>query len=115
MGRAGFILDNLIAAGTAKPMIVVMPAGHTSTSMGPRTAGARDEFTDDFVTDIMPYVESHYRVLKGRQNRALAGLSMGGGQTLNIGMAHLDQFGYIGVFSSGVLAEDHGLPARRRQ
>ncbi|MGC4055897.1 MAG: alpha/beta hydrolase-fold protein [Paludibaculum sp.] len=102
VGRAGFILDNLIAAGTAKPMIVVMPAGHTTTSMGPRAAGGRDEFADDFMTDIMPYVESHYRVLKGRQNRALAGLSMGGGQTLNIGMAHLDQFGYIGVFSSGV-------------
>ncbi|MGJ5818918.1 alpha/beta hydrolase-fold protein [Paludibaculum fermentans] len=102
VGRAGFILDNLIAAGTAKPMIVVMPAGHTSTTMGPRAAGGRDEFTDDFMTDIMPYVESHYRILKGRQNRALAGLSMGGGQTMNIGMAHLDQFGYIGVFSSGV-------------
>lgn len=102
VGRAGFILDNLIAAGTAKPMIVVMPAGHTTTVMGPRTANARDEFADDFTTDIMPYVDTHYRVLKGRQNRALAGLSMGGGQTLNIGMAHLDQFGYIGVFSSGV-------------
>ncbi|WP_321471239.1 alpha/beta hydrolase-fold protein [uncultured Paludibaculum sp.] len=102
VGRAGFILDNLIAAGTAKPMIVVMPAGHTSTSMGPRTATARDEFADDFMSDIVPYVESHYRVLKGRQNRAIAGLSMGGGQTLNIGMAHLDQFAYMGVFSSGV-------------
>lgn len=102
VGRAGFILDNLIAAGTAKPMIVVMPAGHTTTVFGPRAANARDEFADDFMNDIMPYAESHYRVMKGRQNRAMAGLSMGGGQTMNIGMAHLDLFGYIGVFSSGV-------------
>src|SRR5579883_1847271 len=95
VGRAGFILDNLIAAGKAKPMIVVMPAGHTSLAQGggrgaapaPGTAAAappRDEFLDDFVTDIMPYVDRHYRVLTGRQHRAIAGLSMGGSQTLNI-------------------------------
>jgi enterochelin esterase-like enzyme len=103
VGRAGFILDNLIAAGKAKPMIVVMPAGHTRTArFAPGGGRQPDEFSEDFVKDIKPYVEKHYRVLDGRANRAIAGLSMGGGQTLNIAFSHLDEFGYIGVFSSGV-------------
>jgi len=103
VGRAGFILDNLIASKKAKPMIVVMPAGHTGPfrrAGGPRPAV--DEFAQDFVSDIMPFVEKNYRVLTERKNRAMAGLSMGGGQTLNIGIPHLDKFGYLGVFSSGV-------------
>ncbi len=100
VGRAGFILDNLIAAGKAKPMLVVMPAGHT----GPfrRDRSGPDEFAQDFVNDIMPYVEANYRVKTDRNSRAMAGLSMGGGQTLNIGVPHLEKFGYLGVFSSGV-------------
>jgi enterochelin esterase-like enzyme len=106
VGRAGFILDNLIAAGKAKPMVVVMPAGHTSASMfRAPSSGSRpptDEFISDFVTDILPYAEKHYRVYTDRQHRAMAGLSMGGGHTLNIGVPHLDQFAYLGVFSSGV-------------
>jgi enterochelin esterase family protein len=99
-GRAGFILDNLIAAKKAKPMIVVMPAGHT----GPFRFGARssDDFERDFVNDIMPYIEKNYRTRNDRQNRAIAGLSMGGAQTLNIAFAHLDKFAYIGVYSSGI-------------
>lgn len=103
VGRAGFILDNLIAAGTAKPMIVVMPAGHTRASGfggGPRTGP--DEFVQDFVDDIMPYVEKSYRVQNDRAHRAIAGLSMGGGQTLNIGIPHLEKFAYLGVYSSGI-------------
>jgi enterochelin esterase-like enzyme len=104
VGRAGFILDNLIAAKKAKPMIVVMPAGHTSSgfSMGAGLGATMDEFGQDFVKDLMPYVEANYRVLKDRGNRALAGLSMGGMQTLNISMSDLGKFSYIGVFSSGV-------------
>ena len=102
VGRAGFILDNLIAAGKAKPMVVVMPAGHTSPSRFGGTRPAADEFAQDFVNDIMPYVEKNYRVYTDRRNRAIAGLSMGGGQTLNIGIPHLDQFAYLGVYSSGV-------------
>ena len=108
VGRAGFILDNLIAARKAKPMVVVMPAGHTSQTMGGRGAGggrapgAPDEFVQEFVTDIMPYAESHYRVHADRLRRAIAGLSMGGGQTLNIAIPHLDKFAYIGVYSSGI-------------
>ncbi len=102
VGRAGFILDNLIAAKKARPMLMVMPAGHTSAfrSSGPRPAV--DEFNQDFMMDIVPYVEKTYRVLAERKSRALAGLSMGGGQTLNIGIPNLDKFAYLGVYSSGV-------------
>ena len=102
VGRAGFILDNLIAAKKAKPMVVVMTAGHTGPSRfgGPRPAV--DEFSQDFVGDVMPYVEKNYRVKTDRANRAIAGLSMGGGQTLNIGITHLEKFAYMGVYSSGI-------------
>jgi enterochelin esterase family protein len=106
VGRANYILDNLIAAKKAKPMIVVMPAGHTSQQVGGgRGAGpaARDEFTEDFVGDIMPYVEAHYRTVNDRAHRAIAGLSMGGSQTMNIAFLHLGKFAHVGVFSSGIL------------
>lgn len=106
VGRAGFILDNLIAAKKAKPMVVIMPAGHTSRTFGGRGGrgmGAPDEFVEEFSTDIMPYAESHYRISAERSHRAIAGLSMGGNQTLNIAIPHLDKFAYIGVFSSGLI------------
>ena len=114
VGRAGFILDNLIASGKAKPMIVVMPAGHVNgagAAIGappqtPPAAGAParpDPFVGDFVTDLMPFVEKSYRVQTDRNSRAIAGLSMGGSQTLNIAIPHLDKFAYVGVFSSGIL------------
>jgi enterochelin esterase-like enzyme len=100
VGRAGFILDNLIAAQKAKPMLIVMPAGHTgSFGFGGRS---NDDFQKEFANDILPYIEKNYRAKTDRNNRAIAGLSMGGAQTLNIGFEHLDQFGYIGVYSSGV-------------
>jgi len=111
VGRAGNILDNLIAAGRAKPMVVVMPAGHTRTGPTPRPAAPptgtpaqlpKDEFTQDFESDILPHVEKKYRVHTDRKNRAIAGLSMGGAQTLNIGIPNLEKFAYLGVYSSGV-------------
>ena len=108
VGRANFILDNLIATNKAKPMIVVMPAGHTSAAGGGRGAAPaggpppRDEFAEDFVNDVMPYVEKNYRVVADRAHRAIAGLSMGGGQTLNIGMKNLEKFAYVGVYSSAL-------------
>jgi enterochelin esterase family protein len=107
VGRAGVILDNLIAAGKAKPMIVVMPAGHTGPfRFGPPGENSfqrqMEEFADDFVKDVKPYVESHYRVHADRAHRAIAGLSMGGAQTLNVAFDHLGDFGYVGVFSSGI-------------
>jgi enterochelin esterase-like enzyme len=112
VGRAGFIIDNLIAAGKAKPMVIVMPAGHTRQNMrftpppAPSSGGAPppDEFAQDFVTDIMPYVEKNYRVLTDRNSRAIAGLSMGGNQTLNIALPNLEKFAYVGVYSSGLFS-----------
>ena len=117
VGRAGFILDNMIAAKQAKPMIVVMPAGHTpggsSTGGGGGMARTVDEFSEDFVNDIMPYVEANYRALKDRRNRAMAGLSMGGMQTLNVAMSDLGKFSYIGIFSSGVFGMTPRTPAKK--
>jgi enterochelin esterase family protein len=113
VGRAGFILDNLIASKKAKPMIVAMPAGHQPGSNGfgappaPAAPGAAPQppavnpFTNEFVTDMMPYVEKNYRTLPDRAHRAIAGLSMGGSQTLDIAFTHLDKFAEVGVFSSG--------------
>jgi enterochelin esterase-like enzyme len=102
VGRAGFILDNLIAAGKSQPMVVVMPAGHTGPLVfgGPRPTV--DEFLADFTGDVMPYAESHYRIVADRAHRAIAGLSMGGAQTLGVAVPHLDTFAYVGVFSSGI-------------
>ena len=104
VGRAGFILDNLIATQKAKPMVVVMPAGHTSRTGGNAVGrSATDEFVGDFVNDVMPYVEKHYRVLTDRSNTAIAGLSMGGLQTLEVAIPHLERFAYVGVYSSGLI------------
>jgi enterochelin esterase-like enzyme len=117
VGRAGFILDNLIAAKKAKPMIVVMPAGHTAPfEFGRPAAGARrlpdfnTDFVKDFDGDIMPYAETHYRVIRDRQHRAIAGLSMGGAQTLEIAVPHANEFTYVGVFSSGIFGIVPGGP-----
>jgi enterochelin esterase-like enzyme len=110
VGRAGFILDNLLADKKAKPMIVVMPAGHTRR--GPGGTGGRvgtEEFVKDFNTDVQPYVEKHYRVLTDRANTAIAGLSMGGSQTLHIAFPQLDRFAYVGVYSSGLLGAFPGM------
>ncbi len=105
VGRAGFILDNLIAEKKVKPMVVVMPAGHTNTTppggRGEPPASPLDDFARDFITDVMPFAETHYRVLADRSHRAIACLSMGGSQTLNVAFLHLEQFAYVGVFSSG--------------
>jgi enterochelin esterase family protein len=111
VGRANFILDNLIAARKAKPMIVVMPAGHTGpfSFIMPTTPAkgggpvGNSKFEDEFLKDIVPYVEKHYRVSTDRASQAIAGLSMGGAQTLDIAFTRPKQFGYLGVFSSGVV------------
>jgi enterochelin esterase family protein len=106
VGRANLILDNLIAAGSAKPMMVVMPYGRPlpevmlvpSAGRGP--ANADDLFGKDLLEDVIPYVEKLYRTTAKAEDRALAGLSMGGGQALRIGLGHLDTFHYIGAFSA---------------
>src|SRR3982751_2718154 len=115
VGRAGFILDNLIATKQARPMVVVMPAGHTPGVTGSAVGRtATENFVNDFVGDVMPYVESHYRVLKDRSNTAIAGLSMGGTQTLAVSVPRLERFGYIGVFSSGLIGAFPQLAAAAR-
>ena len=107
VGRAGFILDNVIAAGEAKPMVVVMPNGSmplppSNGTPNPQAMNnMRAMFADEFVKDIMPLVEKTYRILPSPANRAIAGLSMGGFQTLDLTLAHPELFDYVGVFSSG--------------
>jgi enterochelin esterase family protein len=117
IGRAGFILDNLIADGKAKPMLVVMPNGSLPrpTNMpaitpgqqpSPEAAAAfaalQDRFTNELMKEVVPLVEKGFRVHTGRENRAIAGLSMGGGQSLRVITSHPDQFGYVGIWSAGI-------------
>lgn len=103
-GRAGFILDNLIAEGKAKPMLVVMDdGGITPGGMGgPRGKGGSfwDGFEKVLIGDIIPMIDATYRTIPDREHRAMAGLSLGGTQTWEITQAHLDEFAYIGSFSA---------------
>ena len=103
VGRAGAILDTLISAGKATPMIVVMPAGHTSTEfrLSPGVRMGHDAFNDDLIKVVLPFIDAHYRTIADRDHRAIAGLSMGGLQTLNVALADAKDFAYVGVFSSG--------------
>ena len=111
--RADNVLDNLLADGKIQPMIVVFPNGNASITADAGGGGARGgaggrgdfggwgtPFENDLIKDIIPYIESHYSVYTDREHRALAGLSMGGGQSLNIGLANLDTFAWVGGFSS---------------
>ena len=110
VGRAHDILDNLIAAKKAKPMIVVMPAGHTGpfTFGGPPAPGGQPaaRFEDDFEKDLRPHVEKTYRVKTDPADRAVAGLSMGGGQTLSLFLSKPQDYSAVGVFSSGLFTQN---------
>jgi enterochelin esterase-like enzyme len=105
-GLADVILDNLYADKKITPMIVVMPNGRASADPRPANIFGRSNveayafFENDLLKDIIPYIESHYSVKASREHRALAGLSMGGGQSLNIGLKHPDVFAWVGGFSS---------------
>jgi enterochelin esterase-like enzyme len=107
-GRANLILDNLIAAGKAKPMIVVMETGYAFKPGATPVQGATgnptipNSFEDVVVTDLIPLIDATYRTLANRDNRAMAGLSMGGAQTLQISSNHLDLFAWIGSFSAPI-------------
>lgn len=99
-GHANFILDNLIADNKAKPMIVVMPAGHAQPF---GTQGDNNGLFEKYlIQEVIPAVESKYRVAPGAANRALAGLSMGGGHTIYTGFKHAEMFGALGIFSPGL-------------
>jgi enterochelin esterase-like enzyme len=114
VGRAGFILDNLLAAGQARPMIVVMPNGSLprpavapGAQLDPKELAAlQDRFTNELLKDVVPTIEKNFRVKTGVENRALAGLSMGGGQTTRVLTSHPDQFGYVGIWSAGLFGGD---------
>ncbi len=110
-GRTGLILDNLIAEGKAEPMIVVMLDGNTRNQRGPRgfNEGSLRAFESELKAGAMPYVESAFRVKTDAESRALAGLSMGGLQTLHAGVQNSDMFAYLGVFSSGWFANNTEL------
>jgi enterochelin esterase-like enzyme len=106
LGRAHTILDNLMAEGRVAPMIVVMPYGYAY----PWYAGAsgerqQEDFLAILTNELIPFIESNYRVSSDREHRALAGLSRGGSQTLTIGLSHLDLFSRLGVFSSSAGSE----------
>ncbi len=107
-GSADIILNNLHADQKVVPMVVVMPNGFargqnaTPPAEGQRRRRDNSGFEQDLLNDVMPYVESHYAVIADRDHRAIAGLSMGGGQALTIGLKHLDKFAWIGGFSSAV-------------
>ncbi|MDE3198265.1 MAG: hypothetical protein KGN84_18095 [Acidobacteriota bacterium] len=106
VGRANDILDNLIAEQKAKPMIIVMPSGWTPSGGQVMTSDAtKDPFNEEMLKDIIPFVETHYRVKATPDNRALSGLSMGGIQTLNTGLHNIGTFRYIAVMSSGWISE----------
>lgn len=103
VGRANLIIDNLLARDKAEPMIIVMPYGHTPEAPPDmRSIGRYDAFEKDLLEDVIPYVQSHYRVSEQQKDRAIAGLSMGGGQALAVGLGNRDVFGWLGAFSSAV-------------
>ncbi len=106
-GQPQVILDNLYAENKIEPMIVVMPNGRamkddraTGNIMAPDKVEAFATFEKDLLNDLIPYIEKKYPVIKDRDHRAIAGLSMGGGQSLNFGLGNLDIFAWIGGFSS---------------
>ena len=114
MGKAHLILDNLIAQGKAKPMIIVMPNGYANQTAAPGEGPviknlpaqgmsfSYGPFEKSLVNDIIPFIESVYRVKANKENRAITGLSMGGMHSFNITLNNPDLFSYIGVFSAGV-------------
>ena len=116
VGHANVILDNLIAQGKAKSMIVVMPLGYGTMEFLRLAWDAwshtelRDrnfkQFTEALLTEVMPRVESEYHITKDRNSRAIAGLSMGGAESLLTGLNNLDKFSWVGAFSSGGIPED---------
>lgn len=115
VGQAHVILDNLIAQGKAQPMLVVMPLGYGAPEILVGGFGAMrdpalrqrniDKFQDALVSEVVPSVERSYRVRADREARAIAGLSMGGGESLAVGLRALDRFAWIGAFSSALLGD----------
>ena len=116
VGHANFILDNLIAEGKARPMIIVMPNGNVEARIADQKGGLKpadpvgresDEaitraktFRDDLVNNVIPYIEKNYRVINNGDNRAIGGFSRGGGQTLRTAFGNMDKFSWICCYSA---------------
>jgi enterochelin esterase family protein len=116
VGRANVILDNLIAEKKAKPMLIVMTLGYGAPEIVSRNAGPRDpnigrrnveKFRDSLLTEVIPMIEKEYRVSTDRDSRAIAGLSMGGAESLYVGLNALDKFGWVGSYSAGGIQSDY--------
>jgi enterochelin esterase-like enzyme len=117
-GAPHVILDNLLAADKIQPFILVLPNGNAT---GTGVSDGWENFTNDLINCLIPYIESHYSVYTDRLHRALAGLSMGGGQSFNIGLTHLNLFPYIGAYSAAPntyanskLFPDGGIAAKQQ-
>lgn len=111
VGRANVILDNLIAQGKAKPMIIVMPYGRAFPTISKSSGSLRNwdnlqEFKKDFLNNLLPFIEQNYRVKADRDNRAIAGFSGGGGETLYLGLNHPDLAAWVCGFAPGMLKEE---------
>ncbi len=117
--RADYVIDNLLADGKIEPMIIVFPNCNTNITVANPKPDEEEErkgefkgygvsFENDLLKDIIPYIESHYSVYTNRAHRALAGLSMGGGQSLNIGLSHINMFAYVGGMSSAPNTNEFG-------
>ncbi|HDS07763.1 MAG TPA: hypothetical protein ENO05_09065 [Bacteroides sp.] len=120
LGRTCQIMDNLIAENRCRPMIVVMTNGNPGDAAAPGEEPVLEEdrqrggvfdmgtrrFEESLVKDVIPYVEDHYQILDGRENRAVSGLSMGGMQTMNLGFDYPEMFAYYGVMSMGITRDD---------
>ncbi len=116
VGHANIILDNLIAAGKVKPMLIVMPLGYGTPEILKSGFGSLEHeklrapnyerFAKALLTEVIPQVEKTYNVAKDRESRGIAGLSMGGTESLLTGLNHLDQFAWVGAFSSGGLSPE---------
>ena len=111
VGRAHIILDNLIAQGKAKPMIIVMPYGRAYPKIGKSSGSLRNwenlqEFKKDFLNHLLPFVEQNYRLKKGKDNRAIAGFSGGGGESLYLGLNNPDLFSWVCGFAPGMLRQE---------
>lgn len=122
VGQVNFILDNLIAQGKAKPMIIVMPYGNTAATIAAQKGGVKPAdprgresadavsrskmFEDDLVKNIIPYIERNYRVISNSSNRAIGGFSRGGGQTLRAAFGNMDKFGYVCSYSAYLTSKE---------
>jgi len=121
IGRAGFILDNLLAADSAVPMLIVMPNGSLPAmpieridaseppleeALAAARAAAMSRFSNELMNDVLPFVEQRFRARANPESRALAGLSMGGLQTMEVLSGHADQFAYVAIWSAGLFSQE---------